>query len=129
MLDQVTVDDLLEKEGVKKECKAMLLRSKVKAIESKAYLTPQRLVVKSVKPNKVAGMFGLLGGLIYLFQEKKYEIVQLNIELKEITEAKQGKFGINKNVLEVTTSAGETHIILVDNYPSWQEALNSAMAQ
>lgn len=128
MLDQVTIEDQMEQEGVLKECKGLLIKSKVNVLDSKIFLTPNRFVVKSVSRNKAA-LFGLIGAIIVAIKGKKYPVLQLNLELKDIDEAKQGKFGLNKHVLEITTKNSESYRIVVDNYPDWQKALDNKMNQ
>ncbi|GEM_PF-3900798 len=114
----------LEKEGIAKESKGMFFKSKVNALESKVYLTPSRLVVMSVSANKVR-LGGAIGAILELTKKKTYPIPQVNVSLEDIKEMKQGKFGLNKQVVELTTKDEEVFKFSVDNYSSWESAVSA----
>lgn len=127
MLDQTTLEDLMEQEGIEKESKGMFIKSTMNALSSKTFLTPKRLVVKSVDLKRAA-LLGFIGLIIDTIKGNRYRVLQLNIELNDIQEVKKGKFGRNKQVLEIVPKSGDSCRIVVDNYSEWQKALDEHMA-
>lgn len=127
MLDQTTLEDLMEQEGIEKESKGMFIKSTMNALSSKTFLTPNRLVVKSVDLKRAA-LLGFIGLIIDTIKGNRYRVLQLNIELNDIREVKKGKFGRNKHVLEIVPKNGDSCRIVVDNYSEWQKTLDERMA-
>jgi len=112
----------LEKEGISKQEKVTFFKSKISALEGQIYLTPSRLVVMSVSGTKVR-LGGLVGAIIELTKKKSYPVLQLNIELDKIKNLNKGKFGLNKNILEITNQDDEVIKVGVKNYEEWESLL------
>lgn len=109
----------LNQEGILKEEKVGYLKSKMNLLQGHLYLTSKRLVLEAHKTT-VGG--GILGAILKKKVEKKD--YGFNLEFKDIKNFEQGKQGLNKNILEVNTSQGETYRIVVKKYNDWQEELN-----
>jgi hypothetical protein len=114
----------LEKEGISKQEKVTFFKSKINALEGQIYLTPTRLVVMSVSANKVR-LGGLVGAFIELTKKKTYPVLQLNIELDKIKDLNKGKFGLNRNILEITNQEDEVIKVGVKNYEEWESLLKA----
>lgn len=71
-------------------------------------LTDRRLVFAN-RGGKWLMAFGAIGGLIQGLRKKIPENVEVSIPRDQIASAEQGKQGLNKNILEVTTTSGESH--------------------
>lgn len=106
-------------EEVIKEENVLHLKSKINALQGTLYLTPKRLVLESHKTT-VGG--GVLGILLKSRVEKKNH--GFEFELSDITQLMQGKHGLQKNVLEVSSNKGEKFRVVVKNYQEWEEAIN-----
>ena len=116
----------LEKEGISKQEKVTFFKSKINALEGQIYLTPTRLVVMSVSANKVR-LGGLVGAIIELTKKKTYPVLQLNIELDKIKDLNKGKFGLNRNILEITNQEDEVIKVGVKNYEEWESLLKARL--
>lgn len=115
-------EQLIE-EGILKEEKVGYLKSKLNLMQGTLYLTTNRLVLDAHKAGM--GGLGILGALLKKQVEKK--VFGFNLEFKDIKEIKQGKHGVQKNVLEVTDSQNETYKIIVKNYHDWENELNQKL--
>ena len=115
------LEDLIQ-EGIVHEEDAMYIKGKMKALIGKAYLTETRLAFLH-KPMKINQ--GLLGNWIVKKMGKEpKEQMMFFLNLSDIQGVKQGKFGINKNVLEFSDTAGELYRVTVKKYPKWEELLS-----
>jgi len=113
----------LEKEGILKEEKIGYLKSKMNLMQGALYLTPNRLVLDAHKTG--VGGLGILGFLLKKQVEKKS--FGFNLEFKDIKEIAQGKYGLQKNVLEITDKQNDTYRIIVKNYQEWENELNQKL--
>ena len=113
----------LTKEGISKNEHVMYLKTKMNGMNGNLYLTPTRvaLVAKSFYQPK-----GFLEKFIAkkMNKEGKEEMV-FNLPISEIKEIKQGKHGINKNVLEITDPSGSVFRLTVKKFAEWEELLSS----
>ncbi len=71
-------------------------------------LTDRRLVFAN-RGGRWLWAFGAIGGLIQALRKKIPENVELSIPRDQIASAQQGKQGMNKHILELTTTTGESH--------------------
>lgn len=99
----------LAKEGILKEEKVGYLKTKLNLMQGVLYLTATRLALNAHKTGVGGG--GLLGAILKKKVEKKS--YGFNLEFKDIEKITQGKPGVQKNVLEVTSKAGDTYRIIV----------------
>ncbi|MCR9173226.1 MAG: hypothetical protein NXI10_12065 [bacterium] len=106
---------------VLKEEKIMFLKSSVNALQGNLQLTSSKLVIEAHKTT-VGG--GILGAFLKKKVEEKDHGTTLN--LKDISEIRRGKHGVNKNVLEVVDQSENVYRLVVKNYDSWQEAIQNA---
>lgn len=111
----------LEKEGILKEEKIMYFKSKANALQGHIYLTPNRLVVDAHKTG-VGGM-GLLGAILKKkVEEKNYGF---EVERGKIAKIEKGKFGVHKNILQITDAEDNVHRVAVKNFSDWEQAINN----
>lgn len=108
-------------EKVIKEEKVGYLKSKVNMLQGVIRLTEDDFQLQANKTG--VGGFGLLGSLLKRKVESKN--YGFSVPLAEIQDVKQGKHGVNNNVLEVLLKNGELHRILVKNYQEWADALKN----
>ena len=117
------IHDQLQAEGLTKEAFATMLRGR-RGLMGRLYLTNQRLVF--LQSNQFLMAFGAIGGLLMgVVKPKK---LALEIPLASITGIERGKFGINKNVLEISYGADEPARFAV-KYDEWEAAINGARPQ
>jgi hypothetical protein len=116
------IHDQLQAEGVVKETFGTIIKGK-RAVPGRLYLTSQRLVF--LQANPVLALFGAIGGLLTATVKPKR--VGVDIPLAGITGVTRGKFGINKNILEVSR-AGAEPVRLAVKYDEWEQALQGATA-
>ncbi len=114
---------MLSKEGILKEEKVGYLKSSLNLMQGTLYETPKRLVLTAHKTG-VGGM-GILGALLKKKVKKNNDV--FNLEFKDIKEIRQGKHGVQKNVLEITDNQNNTYRITVKNYPECENELNKRM--
>jgi hypothetical protein len=116
------IHDQLQAEGVVKEALATMIKGK-RAVPGRLYLTSQRLVF--LQANPVLSAFGAIGGL--LTASVKPKRLGVEIPLPGITRVQRGKFGITKNLLEVSRAGGEPVRFAV-KYEEWEQALSATAA-
>ncbi|MDX2362675.1 MAG: hypothetical protein QNK23_17835 [Crocinitomicaceae bacterium] len=111
------LEDLIQ-EGLIKEEDGMYIKGKMKALIGKMYITKSRVAFLH-RPMRINQ--GLLGNWIVkkMGKEPKDEMIFL-LNLADIKDLKQGKFGINKNVLDFSDNKGTHHRITVKKYPEWE---------
>lgn len=109
------IQEKLKQEGLLKEEKVGYLKSKLNLLQGHLYLSKKRLVLEAHK----TGVGG--GGLLSFFLKKKVEEQNygFDLEFADIKTIQQGKQGMQKNILEVTTTSNETYRIIVKNYDEW----------
>ncbi len=104
------------------------VRAKMTMNNGKGYLTNERFVQLS-RPNLMM-WFGLVGMIISNLIFKPKVIVEF--PLSNIESLKHGKIMLNNNVMQIKTSDGEEHTLLM-NWDQWfsafQEALRGAKLQ
>src|SRR5437870_2735398 len=111
------IHDQLQAEGVVKEAFGTMIKGK-RAFSGRLYLTSRRLVF--LKSNPFLGAFGALGGLLTATLKPKN--IEIEIPLEAITGVQRGKFGINKNILEISHSDGDPARFAV-KYEEWEQAI------
>jgi hypothetical protein len=116
------IHDQLQAEGIVKQAFATMIKGK-RAVPGRLYLTSKRLVF--LQANPVLSAFGAIGGLLTATVKPKR--VGVEIPLPGITGVQRGKFGINKNLLEVSRAGGEPVKFAV-KYEEWEQALQGATA-
>jgi len=111
------IEDLIQ-EGLVKEEDGIYIKGKMKGLIGKAYITKTRMAFLH-KPMKINQ--GLLGNWIVkkMGKEPNEELIFL-LNLADIKDLKQGKFGINKNVLDFSDESGVHHRVTVKKYPEWE---------
>ncbi len=102
----------LQHEGIRKEESVGFLRNSINLIQAELYLTPRRLVLELDESN-----FGFLGNL-FRFGTKGF-----NLFLKDIKSVRQGKNGLQRNILEITDKANRTYRLMVQRYQEWEQAI------
>ncbi len=106
-------------EKILKEEKIGYLKSKLNLMQGTLYLTPTKLILEANKTG-VSGL-GLLGNLLKKRVEKKNIIFSL--EFNAIKNVRQGKHGLQKNVLILTGDID--YKVIVKDYEEWQNELKS----
>ncbi|MBO6517242.1 MAG: hypothetical protein JJ975_11890 [Bacteroidia bacterium] len=98
-----------------KEEKVGFLKSKIKLIQGKLVLDDSNLKL-SVNKNNFAALGGLIGALISLNSKPKKEVFDLDVN--EVLDVTQGKFGIQK-ILEIHTNKNQTYKIITKDLDGW----------
>lgn len=109
--------------NVIKEEKVGYLQSKINMMQGNLYLTPTKLILEAHKTG-VSGL-GILGSLLKRKVESK--TYGFDLDLKQIKKVTQGKQGLQKNVLEITSNQDETYRIIVKDYTNWESSLTEQM--
>ena len=94
-------------------------------MSGKRYLTNERFV-QLARPNMMM-WFGLLGVLIASILTKPK--VQVDFPLSAIQMTKHGKIGFNNNIMDITTTDGQQHRLMLkwdEWFTSFQQALAGA---
>jgi|GEM_PF-1025437 len=110
-----TTNNVLKKEDVG------YLKSALNLQQGTLVLSPSHLTLTAHKTS-VGG--GILGALLKKSVEKDNTIFDLN--LNDIHAIKQGKHGVQTNVLEIN-GGNTTHRIIVKNYQEWEDAIKQKM--
>ena len=71
-------------------------------------------------------MFGALGAVLSRYSRGTHA---LDIELDRIASMDRGKFGFNKNILDVTLSDGTKHRLSVERYDEFTGQLREQMSR
>lgn len=109
--------------GIQKSEKVGYFKSKFNLLQGTLNLTPDRLILEAHKTG--VGGFGALGFLLKMKVEKKN--FGFNLRFEEIITIKQGKQGVQRNILEITDNQDTTYRILVNNYQEWESELKQKM--
>ncbi|MBC2845426.1 GRAM domain-containing protein [Winogradskyella flava] len=113
------MDERLAGEEILKKEKIGYLKSKLNLLRGTLYLTPNRLILNAHKTG-VSG-FGILG--IFLKRQVEKKNFGFNLEFNDIRKISQGKHGVQKNILEITTKQNEIFRIIVKKYEDWESDL------
>jgi len=113
----------LTKEGIIKEEKVGQLMSKLNLIPGTLYLTHHRLVLNAHKTG-TSGL-GILGVIIKKQVENKK--FGFNLEFKDIKRIAQSKYGLQKNIMEITDTDNKTYRIFVKNYQVWESEFETIL--
>jgi hypothetical protein len=114
------IHDQLAAEGIVKEAQGSMIKGRL-AVYGRLYLTSTRLVY--LQSNRALSAFGALGALAMGLLKPKKLVV--DIPLNSITGVTRGKYGPNKNILEVSHSGGDPVKFAV-RYDEWEQALQGA---
>jgi hypothetical protein len=114
------IHDQLQAEGIVKEAFATMIKGK-RGSSGRLYLTSKRLVF--LKSSPILGAFGAIGGLLTATLKPKK--VEVEIPVDAITGVQRGKFGINKNILEVSHGDDDPARFAV-KYDEWEAAVQGA---
>jgi len=115
-LSEREITQLINQEGLLKECQACEIRPNNMAPTGTAFLSKNRIAFRK-SPNHMAG---LLMHLIPAFKGG----YTINVELNDIQLAQKGKFGRNKNILSIETKSGADYRILVDTVQDWIQQMH-----
>lgn len=95
------------------------LKSKINLQKGKLTMTDETISLSAHKTGLAA--VGILEIFVKRMLEKKKTIFDLTF--KNIQSVKQGKHGIETNVLEITDNSNVTYRIVVENYQDWEDAI------
>ncbi len=84
------------------------LKSKVNGQFGALVLTDRRLVFAK-RGGKLMMAFGVLGAVIQNLRKSIPNTIDVSIPREQIESAEQGRQGLNKDILEVTTTGGERY--------------------
>jgi hypothetical protein len=107
---------------LKEDGSARYSKGKLNVSPGKLVLTNQRLGFE--RNNPVAAAFGLLGMLLLSPILPRKLVVDL--PLGEIASFARGKYGINQNVVVVTTREGQEYRFIVSKFDAWTPVLAQA---
>ncbi|MBL7912065.1 MAG: hypothetical protein JNJ41_13485 [Bacteroidia bacterium] len=95
------------------------LKSKINLQQATLTMTATKI---SLQCNKTAmGGLGLLGALLRKRIEKIDTVFDLDLE--SIRSVEQGKFGAEKNVMQITFNQNVTYRVIVNNYKEWEDLI------
>jgi hypothetical protein len=117
------IHDQLQAEGVVKEGRAMMIMGK-RGIQGRLYVTADRLVF--LTSSSMFGAFGAIGAVLSATVKPKK--IKLEIPLAAISGVQRGKFGMNKNIVEVSHGDGDPARFAVRPYDEWAQAIQGAGA-
>lgn len=101
---------LIDAEGIEKQCYGGHIVSGM-IVSGRLFLTKDRLAFRK-SPNFLAGFFA---AFIKQFKMR----YTLNIEIHQIKSYQKGKYGLNKNILDVETKSGLNLKFAVDKIDPW----------
>lgn len=101
-----------------------ILRGKLSLNLARLELTGDRLRV--YQHSRWLTMFGLLGMLI---ARRSRGTIAIDLALTQIAALGRGKFGRNKKVLDLTSTDGATHRLMVDDYDAFTGRLREQVAR
>jgi hypothetical protein len=82
-------------------------------------LTDLRIMLRAQK-----SVYGIFGALMSAMKTAAYTPHMIfDLPLTEIREFEKGKWGLQKNLLDLMTRDGRTFRIMVKSYPEWEELL------
>jgi hypothetical protein len=106
-------------EQVLKEGSVGYLKSRIRMLQGRAYLTDQRFVhTNNARGVAVGGLFGAL----------MKPQVDLDLQLGAITRMTRDEHGRNKEVLKIGTGQGEEHRLIL-SLDEWLPAFSDALAE
>ena len=102
-----------------------VLRGKFRMIFARLELGSDRLSVYQFNPWLAS--FGLIGFLLsrYVFKPK----LAIDLPLGQIATLARGKFGLNKKILDLTTTDGTAHRLVIDDYDRFTSLLREQVAR
>jgi hypothetical protein len=118
------IHNQLQAEGIVKVGHCMLIDGK-RAHSGHLYVTRERVVF--LKANAGLGAFGAIGGLPKATMTPSNAAA--DIPLREITGVERGKFGRNKNILEISGSDGNSVRFVASPYEEWEQAVKAGGSQ
>lgn len=101
-----------------------ILRGKLSLRLARLELTSDRLRV--YQHSRWLMMFGLVGMLI---ARRSRGVLAIDLELTQIATLGRGAFGRNKKVLDLTTTDGAAHRIMVDDFDAFTGQLREQVAR
>lgn len=109
----------MENKAVKVE-KVGYLKSKVILLQGILTLSETHLKLEAHKTG-VSG-FGIIGAIIK--RKVESQVFGFNVPISDVTSVRQGKHGVNKNVLEIELINGIEYRLIVNDYTKWSLLLN-----
>ena len=99
-------------------------KSKLRVFFGRFELTSDRVIY--YEKSSLWLMFGALGALLSRYSSGKRHT---ELELSRIASTARGKFGFNKNILDVTMTDGTSHRFTIERYDEFTAALNEQLAR
>lgn len=105
--------------------RGLYLKSKINSQWGAVVLTDRRLVFAN-RGGKLMMFFGAIGGIIQSLRTSIPNTVEVSVPREQIASAERGRQGVNKNILEVTTTGGDTYRFGVKPVEDFLSVLSSA---